>query len=164
MNTAILTAGLTTNDIKAMRQADRICFFHSPGEGGSIKAIKEVRNADPFAERERSHEIAVATSFRGQGAGNHLACFEMFHTSRFNEEWMTIASFVKVGDEITLEWYRDAKSNGYCERTTVQSGPGCGMELHGDALYLKIRRGDKRFSFLVSVSICPDNTARMIRA
>ena len=67
--------------------------------------------------------------------------------------WQTIASILKVGDELTLYWQR----GGLSHQTMRDAG------LHGDALYLRVRRGDKRLVFLIDTYCGQDNTARMVR-
>jgi hypothetical protein len=96
-------------------------------------------------------------------------CFEAFSSAQYEDIWITVASFLKEGDVLTLQWCADHFNTGYLERSLVGEGWGEGMKLHADALYLMVRKpakGQKKrqqFSFLLSVSVCVDNTARMIR-
>jgi hypothetical protein len=96
---------------------------------------------------------------------DNAGCFAMEHNAKWSEEWQTVAHFLKAGDVITLAWSADGIANGYLRGAKVAQGNehGAGMFLHGDTLRLKIKRGDKRFAFLIDVSCCPDNSARMIR-
>ena len=164
METTIQTVGLTSDDVKALRQADQVSFhFHQ--DQGSIVATKRVKNPGPFGERERRHEFNVSSSFSGNKGSKPRQCFAMEHGASYSETWQTIAQSLKAGDEVTLHWSADGERTGYLEGAKVSQDNTCaaGMELHADALYLQVRRGDKRLSFFLSVSICPDNTARMIR-
>lgn len=158
---------LTAIDLKALKQADSVSFHHYKGES-SIVARKQLKNAGPFDDRERKHEFNVHSVFQGKLSEefieiDNVSCFESLHCSKYSEEWQTIVAFLRIGDEITLHWYADGFKNGYVEHAKMESGHCEGMKPHADALYFKIKRGEKRFSFLVAVSFCPDNTARMIR-
>lgn len=159
--------GLTALDIKALRTADRVSFHHLHGDPhGSIVATKRVNNAGPFEDRERDHRMTCCVTFSGRFEDSRVDrhncdCFAMVYA--YSEVWQTIAAFLRTGDEILLEWYADGQCNGYCEKAIVQDGPGAGMRLHADVLYLKVMRKGKRYSFYLDASICPNNTARMIR-
>lgn len=45
---------LTAQDIKAMRLADRVCFYSVRGKG-SIRCVKVLRNSGPYDDRERDY-------------------------------------------------------------------------------------------------------------
>lgn len=155
---------LTRIDVQALRQCDRICFHHDH-DGSRIVAIKEIKKAGPFEDRERQHTISCHGQVRPYRASSvdGARCFSMLHSGRFNEEWMTIVGFVRAGDELRLDWSPDGMTNGYVEKSRVVEGCGEGLQLHADVLYLKVIRGKKRFSFMVDVEICVDNSARMIK-
>lgn len=174
MATTTETHVLTRDDLKALRQADTVSFHHYHGKS-CLSATKRVRKAGPFDDQERRYEVACASTFSGIcDAPGQMQCFAMEYSSAYSIEWRTIVGCLKVGDEVTLHWWADGYRSGYVERARVTEhsseggSPGLGMTLHADALYLKVRRqtrGGKtvRLGFLVTVSICPDNTARMIR-
>jgi hypothetical protein len=165
MTTATAPIPLTRLDLAALRDADTVSFHHNPADGGTIRASKRVKNVGPFDERERRYEFAVGSSFSGRHSNlETCSCFSMEHGARYSEEWRTVVTFLKAGDELTLHWSPDGGKTGYLERAVVaKEGPGHGMELHADLLYLKVRRKGKRFGFFLDASVCPDNTARMIR-
>ena len=162
------TAGLSKNDVKTLRTADIISFHHTR-EGGRINASKRVRNS-PWHE-ETTIGISCDSSVfehwektRWEGA---YSCFSMIHCPKYSEEWQTIVSFLREGDSLQLRWI-GCDNNGYLTRSMVtdrdeQSSPGLGEKLYHDKLYLKIVRGKKSFSFYLDDSICPDNSARMVK-
>ena len=172
MRTATVTVeatGISADDVKAMRTADTISFHFNRSEGSTIRATKRVKNPGPFGDRERQHEIKCGTHFMGKHesglrvATDNASCFEMIMSAEHSEHWQTVAGFLKAGDILRLHWYADAMSNGYVEDSVTNNEVARGYRLHADALYLKVTRGEKRYAFLLDVSVCPSNTARMIR-
>jgi hypothetical protein len=70
--------------------------------------------------------------------------------AQFDDVWRGIAGFVRVGDVIGLRWRAD--------NTTDQlSAHG----LHRDELCITVRRGRRRHTFLLCVSVRPQD-ARMV--
>ncbi len=158
--------GLTSLDLKALRQADTVSFHHHNGQS-SIRASKRIRNPGPFDAPEKDYEFNVYAEFYGKHVNGFsaetAACFAMEHGCNYSEEWRTIVSFLKSGDVLSLVWSADAGSNNYLENSRVVEGHGKGERLYADRLYLGIKRGDKQFKFFLQSQICPDNTARMIK-
>lgn len=140
--------GISKLDLAAIRQADRISFHFHEGVH-SVVCTKKVESPGPYGDSERDYEFPVKGGFPYSKTAR--ACFAMIYTTRFNEEWQTIAGCLKVGDELRLHWRAD--SNQYLR----DAG------LHFDELLLHVKRGSKVLVFSVATSICPDNTARMIR-
>jgi hypothetical protein len=179
-NATELDLALTRDHIKGLRTADRVCFDHVPGGGGAgefrtgLRAIKTVKG--PWRE-EITLQVPAMSSVHVHSDlldydtrnGANARCFEMLYGT-YNEEWQTIAGLLKPGDVLELRWVGN-DSNGYLKRATVTEaekdgicGPGHGQGLRHDKLYVHIRRGGKRkYSFYLADSICPDNTARMIK-
>lgn len=166
MSETLTDAGLTAMDLKAIKLADRISF-HSVDGKSWICCTKELRNVGPFDDRTRDYKIETTSTFNKNKPENPR-CFEMLYSGQWNEEWATIRAFLRKGDVLSLHWDQDGHRNGYTKRARItehdeHGSPGLGMELHVDTLYLKIKRAYKRYSFLLEVSICPDNSARMIQ-
>lgn len=166
MSETLADVGLTVNDIKALKQADRISFHHVGGKAW-ICCTKEMRNVGPFDDRTRDYRIECVSTFNKNKPENPR-CFAMVYSSQWNEEWETIRVFLHKGDVLSLHWDRDGNRSGYVARSKITEKAeygdgGYGMELHVDTLYLKIKRGEKKFSFLLEMSVCPDNSARMIQ-
>ncbi len=170
---------LTKNDVKALRTADRVCFDHftvqkpNSGRQSGIRCIKV--GSAPWREEVTFYVNAKSSVYlHGDGIdydvrnGKTATCFDMIHSPQCSEEWKTIVSLLREGDEIELRWM-GCDQNGYLNRATVtdsdnDGSAGLGMKLCHDKLYLHVRRGGKRkYSFYLSDSVCPDNSARMIR-
>ena len=154
--------------LAALRKADRISFHHTDGKS-VIRATKENKPSerDPFALRETvitvSCEARITDYDRGAGLGTEVyrgddlkrytAFGWLSHAQSADCTWQTTASILKTGDELTLYWQR----GGLSTQGMREAG------LHGDALYLRIRRGDKRLVFLIDTYCGHDNTVRMVR-
>lgn len=162
----VTTVGLTKVDLKALRSADAICFDHYSEKGEprrGIRAIKKVEN-DPW-DTERTHFVPcrshVAVYDRdsfGASATDEAKCFQMINCAQYDDYWKTIVGLLREGDEVVLKW-TGANNNGYL--TQAKAG---GDELYRDDLALFVRRnGSLKYSFQVSTSICPNNSARMIK-
>lgn len=164
---------ITKVDLKALRTCDSVCFDHSPVGTHGIRAIK--RGPAPwYIDTTCTVRVKSSVFIHGDGLdydykhGKTARCFESFSSQKYNEEWQTVLGLLKEGDEIELRWV-GADNNGYVGRSTItetneHGSPGLGMKLHCDRLYLYVWRGGKRkYSFYLCDSICPNNTARMIR-
>lgn len=153
-------AGISKMDLKALREADRVCFFHQEGKG-LIRAVKTVKDKGPYDDRERTYEISTESRVRvyksdlgSREMQDAARCFAMVYSWQ-PSEWATIASLLKEGDVLILEWV-GTDNNGYLDRQ--------GEKLHHDRLRLLVKREGKRdMLFHVDDSICADNTARMVR-
>jgi hypothetical protein len=145
-----MSKGIVTRELlKEVKKCDTIVFRTTEEDGTSkstIECTTEPKNN--YSEFVYTFELEKSCSAK-KG-------FYMCHTSRFDNSIQTIFSCLKVGDTIKLSWQRDAMTNGYMEK----------HDLHGDALYLIVNRGEgknsKRLEFLVATSCCEDNSARMI--
>ena len=155
---------LDSLDVAALRKADRIVFRHTRKDGSAIEAIKEAKKtpANPFAT-DILHIIPTQSyafdyGDRSNSWGVHLksdefSAFEMEHNG--DSGFGGIAEFLKAGDVVTLAWLRDGKRSP----AVAEGIPGW----HCDMLELRVSRKSKQYKFLVDVSICQDNTARMIK-
>lgn len=181
------TGVLTTQDIKFLRSADVVAFHNRPGDdlAAEVWAPSYVR-ADKYVwgklngERVIGEEISLRLACQIQIRGKHAdgtpanpknsRCFEMIHSAKYSEAWRTITALLRARDTITLKWWVDEFANGYVTRSEVvktderAGNAGLGMGLHADSLTLVINRaGKEKYTFLVDVSVCVDNSARMIQ-
>ncbi len=122
------TGTITAQDIALMRRADDVCAHHSDG-CNYLAAIKRADHSDPFASDKRV-EIAVT----GDGVDGNF--------SYRPELQGLIFGFLRAGDVVRLEWYRNAGTNDYLREANL----AC------DLLYLHVIRGRKSYRFLVDES------------
>jgi hypothetical protein len=150
---------LTKMDVAALRKGDVLCVhLTSQYPKGLMRVIKHAnRNeANPFAQ-DQEHIIDAPVTLNGFNGraeieSGRAKCFG--HVTFYHGQHTPapcIVQTLREGDDITFRFYPDAHTNGYVSKAG----------LPGDVLYLDVRRGDKRFSWELENSICPDNTARM---
>jgi hypothetical protein len=178
------TFALTAQHVKVLRTADSVCFDHVKGPNGGTGQVRCIKRTpkDPW-EKEKEIAVPAISTVGGEKVRrygedpneDYLSCFEMLHGAAYCEEWKTITSLLRVGDELELRWLA-GDGNGYLSRARVVDRskdaqgndesyqPGLNERLYHDRLYVHIVRGGKRkYSFLLANSICPNNTARMVR-
>ena len=161
------TTGLTALDLKAIRMAERICFYHhgnSRTGRGEIMLRKDVEQTrrNPFTSKTEDYTIdnlqSTVTDYQDDTpTDSDYSCFgsttEYEHS--YSSVWRTIAKFIATGDDLQLRWVAD---NSQLTRE-------CG--LHVDSLYLVVKRykGDKftTYPFLIETLVSRNNTARMVR-
>ena len=161
---------LTKTDLDALRRANMASFHWDAtfedltwkGEG-HISLTRRLPNAGPLDEQERTHRIQAKGSLkdycdkdRARDWGK-VHCFTMEHTCSMSPEWQTVVAIAKVGDRLEMQWTKDAYNSGYARDAD-------GVPLHFDRMALIVVRGERRFLFNLQVSLCPSNTARMIRS
>lgn len=161
----LMETGLSSLDIKAMKQADRWCFGYHAGES-FIRCIKEVPNPGPFDERDREYRIPCEVSFCGLSrndadGGMPVRCFSMTYNYSHSIEsngMLAVLLLVRLGDTLRLHWTCD-NSNGYLRDASCR-----GERLYRDELSVVIRRKGKSLCAVhVDTSLCPNNSARMMR-
>jgi hypothetical protein len=170
-----VTYKLTAMDLATLRKADMLSVAYNLPERGKTRvcAIKERHRTekDPFAEDIRV-ELEIPVDVSGYSFNGCLSTYlttEQKSNIRANElvrfypeqgcPASSIIAMLKTGDDVSLEFIADAftteamdkRSNGF----------------HCDKLKLHVWRGDaqrrKHFTFILDMSICEDNSARMVR-
>lgn len=152
---------LTATDLKALRTANTcICFDHACsnewGVGqGKIRCFRSVepKKNDPYPQDDLQYKIGVyskVTDYGGCRDRTKLTAYA--HIPTYRETLQTVLHFLRAGDTLTLGWIRDNHSD-----YTREAG------IHHDQFYLNVSRGKKNYSFLLDVSITPNNSARMVR-
>lgn len=147
---------LTKEHVRFIRKASKSVVFRYTN--GRAKVEFEDKHGI-----ELDIEVEQRENLYGKNHGKMYTGFAMIHTPDFTAHWCTIAQLLKVGDVLGLRWVADA--NGYV-RNAHYSGDS-EMEafdsLHMDSCYLTVKRGKSLLEFHVATSICPDNSARMIK-
>jgi hypothetical protein len=166
---SVATVGLDALQLAALRRADVVCFFHrhvpdATGETSYIDAGKRAKQSstDPFAQ---DAHVIIPCEFRlreyTQGddkipyASTDWKGFESISSAQWSEEWKTIVSLLRVGDKLTLHWQRGA--------WTTESMSNASPRFYGDNLSLIVERAKATLEFHVRMSVCENNSARMIR-
>lgn len=147
---------LTKTDIAAMRQCDHLVVRRDPAP--LVYCIKNAKRSehDPFGQDIRFN-IAVPVII------GHDWRYDVSHCTAFNMIWNyptqitqtgCILATLRVGDEIRFVFMVDGHS------TQAMEDAG----FHGDVLKLEVRRGGKLVAdWDLAVSICQNNTARMVK-
>lgn len=169
---------LTRQDINALRQADRVLFFHDrpdkrkDGYEGQIVCTKrrsvEYREAHPFDDDDSRYSIPVAKSEiytyshdyeRRDDILRNVSGYVYSMNSHWSDSHLnTIWALAKPGDIFRLQWNYNGGSD-----STKDGG------LVMDQLFLKIYRPakgkgkDKTLVFFVDEQTGKDNSARMLR-
>lgn len=168
----VVLAGLSPQDIAALREADNVTFHVMKG-CGFIRCHLDGYRGEPriFTKREqvlfpdvdlrdRRREIGVDQSTHGYTdaglstwqADKQTTAFHMEHGSKYDRPWQTVVSLLRTGDVLRLDFV-GSNNNGYLK----EAG------LHLDSLTLSVTRGKRRMEFLLATSVCPDNSARMVK-
>jgi hypothetical protein len=155
-------ARLTKEDLKALREADAVHFrvaFQNGRQFGEIVCKKTVPKNGPFDDEEKRYIIRnVRFDFDvyqkdWKGAGWILTGVASAY--RWNDYWQTTTGSLREGDEPELRFCIDGSANDNVRNAG----------LHHDTFYLRARRDGKKavLAWVVDWSVCPQNTARMVR-
>ena len=151
---------LTKMDIAALKHADCLCV-HITKDGTIVRAIKRNPRTEkqPFAT-DLEHVIPATVGLEGLRGRDELAAGRVTAFASVNlyptqkHTACLILQTLRAGDELTFSFWPDAGTNGY----VAAAG------LHADCLYLHVRRNGKQIAnWHLADSICPDNSARMVR-
>ena len=160
------TGALDVLQLAALRKADVVCFFHRhvPDATGETSYIDAGKRAKQNASAQDAHVIIpVPYRLREYTQGDDKIPynsedwkgFESLSSAQWSEEWKTIVSLLRVGDKLTLHWQRGA--------WTTESMANASPKFYGDSLSLIVERAKATLEFHVRMSVCENNTARMIR-
>lgn len=154
---------LTVIDLKKIRTADAICFDFYLQDGKTISQMRVIKREDEKSPWEQTHVIpahAMRTDYTNAWSTEPNAdpnqtmrhCFEMIHTPDYTPTWQTVAQLMKVGDFLQIEWTANG-GNDYAKEA----------RLYTDSVKFVLIRKDRRLTFNIATSTCPDNSARMCR-
>ena len=154
---------ITAQQIRALKGAQRMCFITRGGRT-YIRAIREVEMHGFKTEADCEIDCHMQSTIYGGDQTGHYQhrhditnAFAYLGVCKYDPCWQTTIKHLKVGDSLTLRWTADNNTG-----TLIDAG------LHCDTLELLVRRTSKTgkhfiFTYHIDTSICPDNTARMIR-
>lgn len=136
MTTLTREPGLSGVDASYLRRASDVYAINIEGQN-YLRCVKRADPNDAF-DVERRLDIPV----EGNGEDGYF-------TSAYSFPWHTL----RTGTEIRLYWFPDANTNENLRD----------VGLHADTLYVDVRRGKTWARYMVAVSICPENSARMCK-
>lgn len=162
---------VTKAELKALKSADTICFDFIDGQS-QIRAIQHSKNSSdgfeqtiiiPCNSRLRCHDGYNHETYKTERQYKIVRGYVHETNGPFANELATIWRILKAGNVITLHW-RASGGNGYTGKARGEFG----QRLHHDQLGLEIKHETPRgkvvlSSFNVRDSICPNNSARMIK-
>lgn len=149
---------LTKQDILALKQATAIIFQHREGKS-YIRCVKKV--TDPVYTGDQTLERRIeCDAARGNPDYWTTSTLSEFTASCYEgyvqdqRLFQTVISLLRPDMELRLIWSQ-SNNNQYVN----DAG------LHADELYLQaIKPNGDALTFLVSYSVCKDNSARMIKS
>jgi len=136
--------GLTAQQLKALRSADRLLLLHRDGEG----RIDAVRGREPETMRYVIPVSSVIDTFGGTYV--HDSATESVDLWGGSPQ-ATVVSLLRKGDVLELLWKPDAMTNDLLRHAN----------LHGDRVELHVHRGKRTLVFALVSHVAADNTARM---
>ncbi len=144
---------LTAMDLKALRSANDISVSLGRRGNQRVTVYKDnpKYNKDPFAERQLSYDLPATITANGKPR-SCFASVSMYRNGGYGHAASAFDS-LRVGDEISFHFSPDAGTNQYAANARI----------HIDYLYLYAVRGKQRLEFLIQVSACPENSARMCK-
>lgn len=139
-----------------MRLADHVLIEHAKGqEKATITCLKHKERGN-FESDLDTWKVKVTGTyhFLDKSLEEPCASEHLIGLSFWNWEWQTFTGILNEFDELEIIWNPDL--------LTTQDTLNCG--LHGDAVKAIIYRGDeKRFHYLLGVSIAKNGDNRMIK-
>lgn len=156
--TTLSATVISSTDVKALRNADTICFDHLADGTGRIRAILRAESSSNGFEQ--THTILTRSSRVKDYGRDHTDNPDVTYTAyasslsaKYDGVTRTLARHLKVGCEIGLVWTRDNNSE------VIRAA-----NMHFDSLHVHVQpRGAKvADEYLVQASVGYDNSARMI--
>lgn len=181
---------LTKEMLKDLKTAKTLCIHHANGQT-FVRCLFETEFKGKKIEAETRYDLDSSANVGSYKQDDFEAFVMLDYIQHAGDETMSQLEALRVGDGIRIHWYADYGTNGYvfaagAARGTANSKHeakmtpeevdaakrseyGYGLHegfqgLHADCCQLLVTRGDKkRMTFTLDWSVCPDNTARMIR-
>lgn len=147
---------LTTQDARALRNADSICFDHLPDGTGRIRAI--LRADHSSTGYEQVHIITAESSriddYQPEPHSGTYTGFAMAMSAKYDPTTVTIVRHLRAGSKFALIWVRDNNSP-----ITREAG------IVVDELRIRIQQRNAKTAdeFNVDTRVSLDNSARMVQ-
>lgn len=152
-------------DLRAMRKADSAVLYTGPN-GPTIKLFLDLDRIHTAATQRLFPDNSDITRARvriigaSDVSGDETA-FAHVSSARYANVWQSIVTVLRPNDDIVPVFYADYYSNQYAESAN----------LHVDVCRLRVNRTHvirgrdvtKTLEFDLSITVCPSNSARMIR-
>jgi len=171
---------LTKQDLKCIKNADYICFDYLNENGQNVSQIRcnvEGKNSSTgylqthLIECDSRFEIYVDKpnyKYQVSTMDKPKRCYDSISHPKSDNHWESIRPLIRENDSIILQWH--SNSEGYLRgsTTTIESDNGGYIAYKERLFYDKLsiiiaKPNGKRLEFWISFSICPDNSARMIK-
>ncbi len=159
---------LFVGDVQALRRADSV-YFHAAGGVGFVDAIltsddpgiytaKEQLLFPDAVARDRRRRVEVDADIAGFDTHRRWYDHQLPNTTasatiggaQFHEVWRSIAALLRVGEVVRPRWH----AGNNTDHLNV-------FGLHRDELLIEVRRGRRLWTFLLDVSVRPQDT-RMV--
>lgn len=175
--TTTTTAGLTREDLAALRAADNLTFHHYRDGDSQPRHMIRAYLRGTFGQRiwtareqrlfpelsltdERMRTVAVksvASGYERDGNGGLWSGepqVRAFASHYIDNTIRTVLALLRTGDELTLQWRADNNTDNHRS-----------VGFHADELWLSAWSDSpaRDLTFHIAHSVGPDNTARMIR-
>lgn len=146
---------ITRKNLQSLKNCHRVSFYcneknistmdiHGSDGGSNISRFNIPSEVSAYGRSQQMNFVSAST---GMDKYNFCPCYIG-----------SVIEFLKVGDELELEWMAE-NNNGYLnESPNPSNGP-----LFLDILSMKVKRKEKVFLFCLDMRICPNNEVRMIR-
>lgn len=164
---------LSISDVQALRRAEAVAFAAADGVGLIDASLTTLAGDEPriytatqqrlFPDavgRNRRRRIEVAADIAGFDVGRRWHDHQLpgatasatIGGAQFHDVWRSVAAFLRVGDVVRLRWQADNNTDQLIARG-----------LHRDDLRIEVRRGTRLWTFLLDVSVRPQDS-RMVTA
>jgi len=175
-----MTTNLTKQDLKCLKNSDSICFdFNNDRKQEESQIRCNQTGSKTNTGFDQTHYIKCESRFDiyvDKEGSNYqtisytkpVHCFGWVSSPKYDNVWQSILTNIKENDSIILDW--KSCSDGYIKgcSCTVKSDNGSYIardeRIYKDDLYITILKSTgKRLTFHLETSICPNNSARMIK-
>lgn len=145
-----MTRTMTTEEARAIRGADALCFDHDSDGNGQIRAVTR--------GKDWGHEHTVTIPVEFSRVNNYgptdgpWTCFAYIGSAQYDDRARTLVRRMRAGTAVAFVWTRDNSSP-----VTNEAG------IVVDMLDVKVGNGSTVDTYRVETFVGLDNSARMVR-